>query len=653
MSVIDKVMVGESLVGEGNEIAHIDLILGPRGSAVEEAFTNALANNKMGFTTLLALLEPNLQCRPNTIIFNKVTIKDTHQAVQMFGPAQFAVARAIQDSVADGIIPRHLAEDLYVCVGVFIHWDATDDAKIQEFNYQATREALWRAVKGAPTAREATEYRDQVEHPFSAQTPRPIEQSPAATEPGHLQQSQAPITQPPATQQTHDTLKPSVTATMSPHAALKPDVEHTMAHPQPAARDRWTSREADDEVLRTALVPSVTATLPSGAATRIEPSAYSTGSDVAQRAAALAAEIARAEAAREQERLREVRVLEEAERARALEAERAAAATAAREAAIRAEERRRAELETAQAAERQRAEAAEAQRIEEQRRAELAAQARAEEQRRAAIAAEGEARAIAAARAAEEERARQEAARRAAIASEAEARAVAAERSAARYQDAVVESRGFAGSSAMPPAMPLPSGGPPIQPIEVVQGLLVHKIPTEMKTETTEHVEVRIGGKDVEGLMRDLIGRGALSVNNLPIVETMTVALDGPAGAFDIVPRSQATQFVQPSTSVLEAFGGNPFASWEWDVTPRTAGNHQLRVRVSATVHDSRNTATTIALPDRVFPIDVRVDYGRSAGRFLLRALVWAALTIGAALLGIYTQEIWWPELQEVLGLRP
>ena len=34
--------VGESLVGEGNEVAHIDLIMGPRGSAVEKAFANAL-----------------------------------------------------------------------------------------------------------------------------------------------------------------------------------------------------------------------------------------------------------------------------------------------------------------------------------------------------------------------------------------------------------------------------------------------------------------------------------------------------------------------------------------------------------------------------------------------------------------------------------
>src|SRR5690606_4970139 len=74
MAKINKVMVGESLVGDGNEVAHIDLLIGPRGSPVEAAFCNALTNNKDGFTTLLAVIAPNLACKPNTVLFNKVTI---------------------------------------------------------------------------------------------------------------------------------------------------------------------------------------------------------------------------------------------------------------------------------------------------------------------------------------------------------------------------------------------------------------------------------------------------------------------------------------------------------------------------------------------------------------------------------------------------
>ena len=170
MAKINKVLVGESLVGDGNEVAHIDLVIGPRGSAAESAFVNALSNNKDGFTTLLAVIAPNLPCKPNTILYNKVTIKDARQAVQMFGPAQYAVDKAVQDSVAEGVIPASEADDVFISVGVFIHWEASDDAKIQDYNYRATKEALARAVAGKPTAAEVTAQRNSASHPFGAKT---------------------------------------------------------------------------------------------------------------------------------------------------------------------------------------------------------------------------------------------------------------------------------------------------------------------------------------------------------------------------------------------------------------------------------------------------------------------------------------------------
>jgi 5,6,7,8-tetrahydromethanopterin hydro-lyase len=168
MAKINKLCVGESLVGEGNEVAHIDLLIGPRGSPAETAFVNCLTNNKDGFTSLLAVIAPNLPCKPNTLMFNKVTIKGAKQAVQMFGPAQYAVAKAVADSVAEGVIPADEADDLFLCVGVFIHWEAKDDKKIQDFNYRAVKESIARAVNGEPSAAEVVAKRDSVKHPFGA-----------------------------------------------------------------------------------------------------------------------------------------------------------------------------------------------------------------------------------------------------------------------------------------------------------------------------------------------------------------------------------------------------------------------------------------------------------------------------------------------------
>jgi len=168
MARIDRVLVGESLVGDGNEVAHIDLIMGPRGSAAEAAFCNALTNNKDGFTSLLAVVAPNLAVKPSTVMFNKVTIKGAKQAVQMFGPAQRAVAMAVADCVEDGTIPAAEADNIFICVGVFIHWEAADDTKIQDYNYAATKESIKRAIAGDPKASEVVSKKSSMGHPFAA-----------------------------------------------------------------------------------------------------------------------------------------------------------------------------------------------------------------------------------------------------------------------------------------------------------------------------------------------------------------------------------------------------------------------------------------------------------------------------------------------------
>jgi 5,6,7,8-tetrahydromethanopterin hydro-lyase len=159
--------LGESLVGDGNEVAHIDLIIGSKTGPAGQAFCNALTNNKDGFTSLLAVVTPNLPCKPDTILFNKVTIKGAKQAVQMFGPAQAAVAKAVTDSVESGVIPKDKANDLCIMVGVFIHWEAEDDTKIFDYNYQATKESIERALAGKPTVDEVLAGAKSAKHPFS------------------------------------------------------------------------------------------------------------------------------------------------------------------------------------------------------------------------------------------------------------------------------------------------------------------------------------------------------------------------------------------------------------------------------------------------------------------------------------------------------
>jgi 5,6,7,8-tetrahydromethanopterin hydro-lyase len=162
-----SMFIGESLVGEGNEIAHIDLLIGDKNGPVGTAFANALARQSEGHSNLLAVLAPNLAVKPATVLITKVTIKGAKQAVQMFGPAQAAVAKAVADSVAEGVIPRDKCEEYVIVCGVFIHWQAADDKKIYDFNYKATKEAIARALKNEPSAQEMVSKKDSAKHPFS------------------------------------------------------------------------------------------------------------------------------------------------------------------------------------------------------------------------------------------------------------------------------------------------------------------------------------------------------------------------------------------------------------------------------------------------------------------------------------------------------
>lgn len=160
-----SMFIGEALAGDGNEIAHIDLMIGSKDGPVGNAFASALATQSDGHTNLLAVITPNLAVKPATVMVTKVTIKGMKQAVQMFGPAQAAVAKAVADSVEAGVISKGETEDLVIVCGVFIHPGAEDDKKIYDYNYEATKMAISSAMTGKPTADEMLAGKEEV-HPF-------------------------------------------------------------------------------------------------------------------------------------------------------------------------------------------------------------------------------------------------------------------------------------------------------------------------------------------------------------------------------------------------------------------------------------------------------------------------------------------------------
>jgi bifunctional enzyme Fae/Hps len=159
-------LIGESLVGEGNEVAHIDLMVGNKSGPVGQAFANGMTNLSAGHTPLLAVIRPNLPPKPHTLIVPKVTVKNMEDTGKIFGPAQAAVAKAIADSVEEGIIPVDKLDEWVIICSVFIHPKAKDFRRIYQYNYGATKMALQRALKKYPSLEKIIYEKDRSKHPI-------------------------------------------------------------------------------------------------------------------------------------------------------------------------------------------------------------------------------------------------------------------------------------------------------------------------------------------------------------------------------------------------------------------------------------------------------------------------------------------------------
>lgn len=157
--------IGEALIGNEPELAHIDLLIGDKKGPVGAAFASGLSHLSKGHTPLLAVIRPNLPTKPATLIVPKVTIQNLEQAAKMFGPAQAAVAKAVADAVEDGVIPQELVEDCVLIISVFLHPDAKDYDKIYRYNYGATKLAIKRALSGFPSIETVLYEKDRAMHP--------------------------------------------------------------------------------------------------------------------------------------------------------------------------------------------------------------------------------------------------------------------------------------------------------------------------------------------------------------------------------------------------------------------------------------------------------------------------------------------------------
>ncbi|HUH79579.1 MAG TPA: bifunctional 5,6,7,8-tetrahydromethanopterin hydro-lyase/3-hexulose-6-phosphate synthase [Methanoregula sp.] len=157
-------LVGEALVGDGAELAHIDLLVGDKEGPVGTAFANAVSQLSAGHTPLLAVVRPNLLTKPVTLVIPKVTLKTMPQVNEMFGPVQAAVAKAVADSVEEGAFGESDIEGLVILASAFVHPAAKDYNRLYRYNYGATKLAITRAMGAFPDRKTLIYEKDRAAH---------------------------------------------------------------------------------------------------------------------------------------------------------------------------------------------------------------------------------------------------------------------------------------------------------------------------------------------------------------------------------------------------------------------------------------------------------------------------------------------------------
>jgi 5,6,7,8-tetrahydromethanopterin hydro-lyase len=146
---------GECFVGEGPDAAHLNTVLGPRGSTVETAWITALATPRQGHAAFVVTAVPGVAVRPHTLFVNKAAIEGESHGRVTWGAAQAGVAAGVMDAVRDGVIDPAEAADLLLIAAVWVNPAASDEQAVFENNRQATVGALAAGHADQPTVAEA------------------------------------------------------------------------------------------------------------------------------------------------------------------------------------------------------------------------------------------------------------------------------------------------------------------------------------------------------------------------------------------------------------------------------------------------------------------------------------------------------------------
>ena len=141
----ESLKLGSAVFGTGLERVQLDLIRGAKESSLGFAYALQFTHPRHGYEALTAILEPNLAVRPSTLIVPTIELENLRQANMVYGPTQAAIAKAIADKLASGIIPTKATDEEVILVKTTVHPRALDRHALYNNVYQSMQEAIEQA----------------------------------------------------------------------------------------------------------------------------------------------------------------------------------------------------------------------------------------------------------------------------------------------------------------------------------------------------------------------------------------------------------------------------------------------------------------------------------------------------------------------------
>jgi 5,6,7,8-tetrahydromethanopterin hydro-lyase len=145
-----------------------EVLIGSVRGPVGQAFASMMGQVQ-GHTRMFVVRDLNQLVRPAAMMTTKATIHTAAYVELLGGVVQAATGDAIVDCVIEGVLPRDGLDELCMIIMIWLDPRCAEDpnldqADLYRTNYEATKIAIGRAMRGEPTIDELIANRRTVKH---------------------------------------------------------------------------------------------------------------------------------------------------------------------------------------------------------------------------------------------------------------------------------------------------------------------------------------------------------------------------------------------------------------------------------------------------------------------------------------------------------